>query len=202
MSLRRFLRGCTKPNLLPCALLVTSLPAFAGTIGISYTLSGTPTITGITATTVDLSGTNTGSFDQANPAANALWNPVSFTYASQADIASGLLTGTFSMTLADGDTLSGTVNEDLSAILSSPTLTGSYTQVLTFTGGTGEFAGASGSASGTGYESVSGGTASGTGALTISAVAAPEPASLELMLSGVGLLAAAYRRRRTRRAAI
>ncbi|GAC1422330.1 MAG: hypothetical protein NVSMB62_17940 [Acidobacteriaceae bacterium] len=176
-------------------MLAASVPARAGTIGVTYALTGTPTITGITPTTVYLSGTNTGSFKQTNSALNAIWNPVTFTYKSQANIASGLLAGTFNLTLANGEMLSGIVNEDLSAILKSPSFTGSYTQVLTFTGGTGEFTGVSGSASGTGYAGFGAGTVSGSGTLTVPGMVTPEPASFELMLGGLGFVAVRCRRR-------
>lgn len=195
MPLRILVRVCTTAVSLGCALLAASLPARAGTIGITYALTGTPTITGITPTTVYLSGTNTGSFDEANSAVNAIWDPVTFAYTSQADIATGLLTGIFHLTLANGEMLSGIVNEDLSAILKSPTLTGGYTQELTFTGGTGEFAGVSGSASGTGYVGFGAGAVSGSGTLTAPGLLTPEPASFELLVGGVGFVAVRCRRR-------
>jgi hypothetical protein len=194
MPTRGVMEFCILSMSLGFAALVATVPARAGTIDINYALTGSTTITGVTSTTAFLSGTNTGSFDQADATVNDLWNPVTFTYKSQADLSTGLLTGAFNITMADGETLSGVVNEDLSAILSSPTLTGSYTQVLTFTGGSGEFAGASGSADGIGYEGASGGMVSGSGSLTAPDLAAPEPATFELLLSGLGFVAVQYRR--------
>jgi hypothetical protein len=176
LRIRSLMGLCTFAVSLGGAALVATIPARAGTIAISYILSGTTTITGITATTAYLSGVNTGSLNTSNAAVNAVWNPVRFTYMSQADLASGLLTGAFNLTLANGEMLSGLINENLASILQSPTLTGSYPQVLTFTGGTGEFAGVSGSASGTGYVGVGGGTLSGSGTLTAPGVVTPEPA--------------------------
>lgn len=194
MSPESFVQGCLAALILTCASLLATPQAHAATLGITYTLSGTPNITGITPTTLSLSGVNTGSFDQASLAANALWNPVSFAYTSQASLATGLLTGNFTLTLANGELLSGIVQEDLSTILASPTLTGSYPQTLTFTSGTGEFAGVSGTASGSGSIGLTGGSVSGAGTLSIPTAAAPEPASLELLATGLTLLTLRYRK--------
>jgi hypothetical protein len=64
------------------------------------------------------------------------------------------MNGSFTLSFTDGQTLSGKVFEDNIAILASPTQTGPFTQTLTFTGGTGEFAGATGSLSGHGLHGV------------------------------------------------
>jgi hypothetical protein len=196
MLLRTLLRICTAVVLLLCASLVASVPARAGTINITYSLTGVGTVTGMTSTTLDLTGAFTGSVDQANPAENAVWNPVTYNDVSQANLSTGILNGTFSIAFANGEILSGTVDENVSAIISSPTGTGPFTQTLTFTAGTGEFAGVSGSASGTGFVGAVTGTVSGSGILAAPGLVAPEPGSIALMLGGLTFIALRYRRRR------
>jgi hypothetical protein len=192
MPLRTLLKICST---VLCASLVATVSARADTINITYSLTGVGTVTGMTGTFLDLTGAFTGSVDQANPAENAVWNPVTYSDVSQANLSTGLLTGTFSITFANGEKLSGMLGEDVSAIISSPTGTGPFTQTLTFTAGTGEFAGVNGSASGTGFVGAVTGTVSGSGTLTASGLVTPEPGSIALMLSGLTLLALRYRRR-------
>jgi hypothetical protein len=60
------------------------------------------------------------------------------------------------------------------------------TQTLTFSGGTGEFAGATGSASGTASLTSTGYMVSGSG--VINTVAVPEPVSVTLFFAGFALL--------------
>jgi len=168
-----------------------ALPAKADSIAITYSLTGMGTVVGATDTTLTLLGQFSGSVLSGNPSLDAAWNPVTYTDHSVADLTTGLLNGTFTMTFANGDTLSGTVFEDVSAIIASSTQTGSFTQALTFTGGTGEFAGATGSTSGNGFAGATVTTVSGSG--TVNAPAIPEPGSLALAVFGiVGL--AVYRR--------
>lgn len=199
-SRRRFWRVrtslsiCTTLTAALGALLVANVPARAGTINFTYSLTGTGTVTGMTSTTLDLLGNYSGSIDQFDPAKNAVWNPVTYTDVSQADFSTGLLNGTFSITFANGEILSGVVGEDVSALISSPDGTGPYTQTLTFTGGTGEFAGANGYASGTGFNGPVTGTVSGTGTLNAPGLTTPEPGSAALMFGGLVLIAL---RRRT-----
>lgn len=88
------------------------------------------------------------------------------------------------MTFANGDTLFGGLFENDSAVLA--TNTGPFTQTLTFKGGTGDFAGATGSVSGGGLIGTTGFTTSGSG--TLDAPAVPEPASTALLLSGLAFL--------------
>jgi hypothetical protein len=179
-----------------CASLVASVPALAGTIDITYSLTGIGTVTGMTSTFLDLTGAFTGSIDQANPAQNAVWNPVTYSDVSQANLLTGLLTGTFSITFANGEMLSGMLGEDVSALISSPTGTGSFTQTLTFTAGTGEFAGVSGSASGTGLSGEVTTDVSGSGSLTAPALITPEPGSIAMTLGAGAFITLRYRRRR------
>ncbi|HLJ17056.1 MAG TPA: PEP-CTERM sorting domain-containing protein [Bryobacteraceae bacterium] len=196
MPLRTLLKICTTVMLLLCTSLVASVPVRAATINITYSLTGMGTVTGMTSTSLDLTGAFTGSVDQANTAENAVWNPVTYNDVSQANLSTGLLNGTFSITFANGEMLSGMVGENVSAIISSPTGTGPFTQMLTFTAGTGEFAGVSGSASGTGFVGAVTGTVSGTGTLTAPGLVTPEPRSIALMLGGLTFIALRYRRGR------
>jgi hypothetical protein len=102
------------------------------------------------------------------------------------DLTTNLLNGNFTLTFADGDTLIGKIFEDDTAIDTSPSQTGPFPQTLTFTGGTGEFAGATGSVSGNGFLGTTNFTVSGSG--TVNAPAVPEPASATLLLGGLAIL--------------
>src|SRR5579864_3870493 len=163
MLSRTLLRTCASTTFLLGMWLVASVPARAGTISITYSLSATgmPTVTGMTSTSLDLTGTSTGSVDQWNPVVNAVWNPVTYTDNSVLNLVTGLLNGTFNMTFHNGDVLSGLVFED-DSMVNPATATGPLTQILTFTAGTGEFAGVSGFTSGGGLLTPTGFTASGS----------------------------------------
>jgi hypothetical protein len=164
---------------------IASIPARADTLGITYNFSGAevgapPVVIG---TTLFLSGTVTGgSVVTADPGLNALWNPVTFHDTCEADLLTGLLTGVFTFTFANGDTLDGSIFEDVSQVL--PTQSGPYSGTLTFAGGTGEFAGATGSGSIAGVIGAES-TAFGSGTVTAAGIT-PEPASIALF--GTGLL--------------
>lgn len=162
-----------------CAL---AIPAHANSIAITYNLTGGPIAPPVlSGTTLILDGLFTGSVLSGDPNLNAAWNPVTYSDHSVADLTTGLLNGTFSLMFANGDTLFGNVFEDVSAVIA--TGTGPFTQTLTFTGGTGEFAGATGSTSGAG---LAGGTVSGSGVLNAPAI--PEPASVAFLLSGLAFV--------------
>jgi hypothetical protein len=162
--------------------------AQAGTIGISYTLSGGPTGPPVVSgTNLILDGLFTGSVLSGNPTLNAAWNPVTYTDHSVADLTTGLLNGTFTITFANGDALFGNVAENVSALLATGG-TGPFTQTFTFTGGTGEFVGAVGSTSGGGIAGDTGSTVSGSGFLTAAGVNSPEPGSLALLVAGLGAI--------------
>jgi hypothetical protein len=174
------------------SLLVTSLasmPAQAGTIGITYSfaggLAGPPTLNG---TMLTLHGLSNGSILSGNPSLNALWNPVAVQDQLVVDTTTGLGNGTFSMTFANGDMLSGNLFENVSGVL--PTNAGPFTQTYTFTGGTGMFAGASGSLSGAGLVGPTGSLSSGSGSLSAAGVSAPEPSSIALIFGGLLAMAA------------
>jgi hypothetical protein len=168
------------------SVLALAIPARANSIAITYSLSGMGTVVDSTDTTLTLVGQFSGSVLSGDPVLNAVWNPVTYTDHSVANLTTGLLNGNFSFVFTNGDTLSGNVFENVSAIVASPDGTGAFTQTLTFTGGTGAFAGATGSVSGNGFVGTTIGTVSGTGTLITAAV--PEPASAALLLCGLALI--------------
>lgn len=174
-----------------------SIPAQADTITISYSLVGgllgPPVISG---TTLAFDGFATGSVTQWNSAVNSAWNPVTFQNHNVADLRTGLASGRFSIAFANGDTLFGSLFEDASDIIASGG--GTTEQTLTFSGGTGEFVGATGMASGPVAVGPGGVTASGSGTLTAPGVFAPEPGTLTLLSAGLTVLA--MRRKLLRRA--
>ena len=180
----KLMAGVTTASLVIIAS-IASIPARADTIGITYNFSGAgveapPVVIG---TTLFLDGTVTGgSVVTSDPGLNALWNPVAFHDTCEADLLTGQLTGVFTFTFANGDVLSGSIFEDVSQVL--PTQSGPYSGTLTFTGGTGEFAGATGSGSVAGVVGAES-TAFGSGTVTTVAIT-PEPASIALF--GTGLL--------------
>ena len=166
------------------AFAATCIPAKADSIAITYSLTGTGTVVSATATTLTLEAQASGSILSTDPGLNAAWNPVMYSDQSVLDLTTSLLNGTFTLSLANGDILTGNVFEDQSAIGVSQT--GPFTQTLTFTGGTGKFAGATGSVSGNGFLGTTDFTVSGSGAVNASAV--PEPASATLILGGLVLI--------------
>lgn len=177
----------------PCIAAITVVAAMAlgvsaqaDSIPITYSLTGTGAVTGMTATTLSLSATASGSVLSGDSVLNAAWNPVSYSDNSVLDLTTNLLNGTFDLVVADGDTLFGNVSEDQTAPDTSANGTGPFPQTLTFTGGTGEFAGATGSVSGIGFLGTTSFTVSGSG--TLNAPAVPEPAPAALLLSGLALI--------------
>src|SRR4051794_30852275 len=151
-------------------ILVLADPARAATIGFTYNLTGNAQVVDGTATTLTLDAMATGSIVSNDLALNNAWNPVIYSDESVLDLNTGLLNGTFTIFFADGATLTGTLFEDDSAVLQSPTETGPFPQTLTFTGGTKEFAAATGFASGTGFVGVDEFSVSGAGTLNAPAV--------------------------------
>jgi len=182
-----------KHSTIPCiaattvvAVLALAVPAQADSIAITYSLTGMGTVQSATDTTLTLSAVANGSVLSGDPDRNAAWNPVSYSDLSVLDLTTGLLNGNFSLVFADGDTLSGNIFEDDSVIDASPSQTGPFPQTLTFTGGTGEFAGATGSVSGQGFLGTTVFTVSGSG--TVNAPAVPEPAPAALLVGGLALI--------------
>jgi hypothetical protein len=165
--------------------------AKANSIDINYSFvgaqAGLPVVSG---TTVTIDDVGAGSILSGNPSLNAIWNPVTWSDHSIIDLTTGRLNGTVSLKFADGDTLSGTLFEDVSKVLA--TNTGPIRGMLTFTGGTGDFADASGSVSGGGIIETNGWSISGSG--TLNAAAIPEPASGPLLLGGLILIIGALRK--------
>jgi hypothetical protein len=179
------------------ALLVLEAPARAGTVAITYSFTGGLTAPpDLQADGLHLQASATGSVDEFNPVVNAAWNPVTFDTKDTLDLSTGLDNGIFTWSFANGDTLTGTMFEDDTAV-NFATNTGPFLQNLTFTGGTGAFAGATGSTSGSGLLTAPTFTITGNGLVTAPGlVSVPEPGSLSLML-GAGIFAAiALRRKR------
>jgi hypothetical protein len=180
-------------------LASTCLPALAANIPITYSLTGTGTVVDGTDTTLTLSTTASGSILSTNPALNASWNPVSYSELCILDLNTNLLAGPFTLVFADGATLTGNDLEDDTVIDNSPTQTGPFSQTLTFTGGTQEFAGASGSVTGMGFLGAVDFTITGSGVLITAASSTPEPSSGPLLLAAGILLLASKLRRSVRR---
>jgi hypothetical protein len=165
--------------------------ADANVIPITYSFTGGPTAPPVMmGSTLIIDGFQAGSILSANPGLNAIWNPVTYTDHSVVDLTTGLLNGTVIMTFADGNMLFGNLFEDVTQVVAMGG-TGPFTQILTFTGGTGEFAGATGSVSGAGVAG-NPGTSSGSG--TLNAPAIPEPASAALFLGGMTVMLVGLRR--------
>lgn len=132
-------------------VIALAVPAQADSIAVTYSLTGTGTVQSATDTTLTLAAAAYGSVLSGSSDLNEAWNPVSYSDVSVLDFTTNLLNGDFTLTFADGDTLTGTVFEDQTIPDTSATQTGPFSQTLTFTQGTGEFAGATGSVSGQGF---------------------------------------------------
>ncbi len=187
-------KTCTTALMVLAPWLLASTPAQAGTVSVTYSfsgaLAGTPVISGNFLT---VEGIGTGSVDEFNPAVNGLWNPVTLDTFDDVNLTTGLNNGTFTMTFADGDTLAGTLFENDQQV-NIATATGPITQILTFTSGTGMFAGVSGTTTSTG--SLTGGAYSltGSGFLSAPALLTPEPQSWLLAFTGLALFATRLRK--------
>ena len=180
-----------------CMLTVAcglSVQAKAATIPVTYSLAGAPTGAPVaTGTTLTFDSLSTVSVLSGSSNLNAMWNPITSTDHNVIDFTTGLNHATFSWRFADGNTLLGTLLEDVSQV--DGTGAGPFTQTFTFTGGTGEFARATGSVSGAGVGTATGFTSSGRGTINAPAIA-PEPASIALAGLGIAVVAVCRRRRR------
>jgi hypothetical protein len=128
----------TKEHAVLIALTFTALAAAkAEPITITYSFSGAGTVVGSTDTTLTLDTQASGSILSASPGMNAAWNPISYSELCVLDLTTNLLQGNFTITFQDGDTLTGTDLENDTALDTSPTQTGPFSQTLTFTGGAG-----------------------------------------------------------------
>lgn len=187
-------KTCTTALMVVAPWLIASGAAQAGTVSVSYSFSGalqgTPVVNGNFLT---VEGIGTGTVDDSNPAVNNVLNPVTLDTFDDVNLTTGINNGTFTMTFANGDTVSGTLYENDQKV-NINTATGPITQTLTFTSGTGLFAGINGSTNSTG--SLVGGaySLSGSGTLTAPALVTPEPQSLLLAFGGVALLATRFRK--------
>jgi hypothetical protein len=150
----------------------------AATINVTYSLSGSG---GGDPMNPPLIGSATGSL---TPLGSVVWGDMIFP-----DLATGAGDGTFKMTFTDGDTLFGTAHYqgDFSTFPIVP-----FTQLLTVTGGTGEFLLYHGTLTGLEISNQLDGTFTSSGGGTL--VTTPEPESLVLLGTGVASLLA-YRKR-------
>ena len=180
-----------------CAVAIAcgmGIRANAATIAVTYSFAGapigTPVISGTTETVDHLS---TGAVLSGNPSLNAIWNPFTLLSHDVIDFTAGTLNGASTITFADGSTLFGRQFVDFS----KPNVP----ETLTFTGGTREFAGATGSFSGQSVLLATGGfTVSGSG--TINAPAIPEPASGALLLGGLAAILVALRQSKVKSSSV
>ncbi len=171
-------------NLLSAAICILALSFCAATTTNAATINVTYTLTGLGTGDVlnpPLIGSATGSL---LPLGNVTWSDMVFP-----NLATGAGDGTFNMTFTDGDSLFGTLHEqgDFSTFPIVP-----FTQLLTVTGGTGEFLLYHGTLTGLLISNQNDGTFTSSGAGTLETT--PEPESV--VLFGTGLLCLlAYRKR-------
>ena len=181
------------------SLLMTSLasvPAQAGTIGVTYSFAGAASAPPVqSGTNLIIDNFANGSFLTGIPTLDAKWDPISFTNHCTVDLNTGLLNGTITFVFADGSTLFGNEFEDVRALVRTGGI-GPFTETYTFRGGTGEFAGASGSLSGAGVGTATGFTEQGSGSVTAAGVSAPEPTSMALLFGGLLVLLGSRKRLR------
>jgi PEP-CTERM motif len=150
----------------------------ADTINVTYSLTGSG---GGDPANPPLIGNATGSL---SPLGSVVWLDMIYP-----NVATGASVGTFTMTFTDGDTLFGTTQYqgDFSKFPLVP-----FTQLLTVTGGTGEFLLYHGTLTGLEISNRLDGTFTSSGGGTL--VTTPEPESLVLLGTGLASLLA-YRKR-------
>ncbi len=161
-------------------VLSTTVSLLGGTISASYSFTGSAQNEVIANGFLTADGVASGTLDD--------WSVVFDTH-NDINLATLQNYGTFTMIFADGDTAFGNLYED-DVNVSLATFSGPFTQLLTLTGGTGQFTNVSGSLNGGGFIYPTYFTTSGTGELSAPGlVATPEPGSCGLLL--IGLLTAA-----------
>ncbi len=166
-----------------CALALsfgTAITAQAATIDVTYAF----TVTAVSGDPLNLPiiGIGAGS---VNPLGSMTYMDI----ITSADPATGLTGGTFTMTFSTGDTLVGTLHEQLD--LSSPPIV-PFTQILNVTGGTGALLWYRGTLTGGGTGNLANRTFLASGAGTLDTI--PEPESVVLLGTGLACLLA-YRKR-------
>jgi hypothetical protein len=157
----------------------TGKPLFADTISATYSFTGSAQNVVIANGFLTADGFAVGDVNT--------WSGVMFDTHNDINLTTLQNYGTFTMIFPDGDTAFGDLYEnDINVSLA--TFTGPFTQVLTFTGGTGQFALVTGSLSGGGFIYPTSYMTSGTGTLAAPALSAsPEPGSGLLLLIGLGI---------------
>jgi hypothetical protein len=158
-------------------ILSTAEPSFGGTISATYSFVGSAQNTVIADGFITADGVASGSVNNLSGVVFDTSNHINLTTLQNF--------GTFTMVFPDGDTAFGNLYED-DVKVSLATFSGPFTQMLTFTGGTGQFADASGTFNGGGFIYPTYYTTSGAGTLTAPGlVASPEPGSGALLLIGL-----------------
>jgi hypothetical protein len=154
-------------------------PLFADTISATYSFTGNAQNVVIANGFLTADGFAVGDVNT--------WSGVMFDTHNDINLTTLQNYGTFTMIFPDGDTAFGDLYEnDINVSLA--TFTGPFTQVLTFTGGTGQLALVTGSLSGGGFIYPTSYMTSGTGTLAAPALSAsPEPGSGLLLLIGLGI---------------
>ena len=166
-----------------CALAVSfgaAITAQAAPINVTYAYSAT----GVSGDPLNppIIGIGTGS---VNPLGSMTWMDI----ITHPNAATGEADGTFIMAFNTGDTLFGTLHEQLD--LSSPPIV-PLTQTLNVTGGTGALLWYRGTLTGDGTVNLADSTVSASGAGTLDTI--PEPESVVLLGTGLACLLA-YRKR-------
>jgi hypothetical protein len=177
----------TADILLLAWILSLSAPLVGDTISASYSFTGSAQNEVVANGFLTADGVASGSVDG--------WSLVAFDTQNNINLTTLQNYGTFTMIFPDGDTAFGNLYED-DMNVSLVTFSGPFTQLLTFTGGTGQFANLSGSLNGGGFIYPSYYTTSGAGTLTAPGlVATPEPDSGLLLLIGLATATLGVKRR-------
>jgi hypothetical protein len=170
--------------------LSTGVSLFGGTISATYSFMGSAQDEVIANGFLTADGVGSGSLNGLSGVIFDTHNHINLTTLQNF--------GTFTIIFPDGDTAFGNLFED-DVNVSLLTFSGPFTQTLTFTGGSGAFANASGTLNGGGFIYPTYYSTSGSGTLTgPDLVSSPEPGSEVLLL--IGLATAAFGRFKRSRA--